>query len=122
MVSTSEMLEEVLLDIKKIEGVESLAISTRDGLLIASDTLSDLRDETFVAMSAIMLGAAEHASKEIGKDSPDRVIVESNSAKLIAKGSGNKAILITLASPDSQLGLILDGLEKGASRIKEILC
>ena len=122
MPDTINMLNKILDDTKKVGGVESAVIVSRDGLLIASNFLSsDARAETFAAMSATMLGAAETATTELGKGVPDRVIVESEHGKLIATGAGPKALLVVLTNPDAGLGLILVELEKSAGKIKKIL-
>ncbi len=122
MPDTINMLNKILDDTKKVGGVESAVIVSRDGLLIASNFLSSsARAETFAAMSATMLGAAETATTELGKGVPDRVIVESEHGKLIATGAGPKALLVVLTNPDAGLGLILVELEKSAGKIKKIL-
>jgi predicted regulator of Ras-like GTPase activity (Roadblock/LC7/MglB family) len=72
-------------------------------------------------MLATMLGAAETATTQLKKGVPNRVIVESDSGKLVVVGAGPKALLIVLTSPDTGLGLILLELEKSAKKLKEIL-
>jgi predicted regulator of Ras-like GTPase activity (Roadblock/LC7/MglB family) len=122
MTSMAEMLDKVLVDLKKVGGVEASVVASRDGLLIASNIQSfGTRAETFAAMSATMLGAAETATTELGKGVPDRVIVETEHGKLIATGAGSKALLIVLTDPDAGLGLILVELEKAAEKVKKIL-
>ncbi|MCE8423260.1 MAG: roadblock/LC7 domain-containing protein [Candidatus Methanoperedens sp.] len=119
--NTTEILEKVLFDIKNIGGVETSAIASRDGLLIYSNISHKSQAETFAAMSATMLGAAETATTELGKGIPDRIIVESKHGKLIATGAGQKALLIVMTEPDAGLGLILIEVEKASKKIKEIL-
>lgn len=121
MPDTINMLDKVLADTKRVGGVEASVIASRDGLLMASNIPSSSRAETFAAMSATMLGAAETATTELGKGIPDRVIVESEHGKLIATGAGPKALLIVLTDPNAGLGLILVELEKAAEKIKKIV-
>ncbi len=122
MASMVEMLDKVLVDLKKVGGVEASVVAKRDGLLIASNIQSyGSRAETFAAMSATMLAAAETATTELGKGVPDRVIVETEHGKLIATGAGSKALIIVLTNPDAGLGLILVELEKAAEKVKKIL-
>lgn len=122
MPDTINMLDRILADTKKVGGVEASVIASRDGLLMASNIpSSSARAETFAAMSATMLGAAETATTELGKGIPDRVIVESEHGKLIATGAGPKALLIVLTDPKAGLGLILVELEKAAEKIKKIV-
>jgi len=60
--TTIEMLEKILKEINNIGGVETSAIASRDGLLICSTITRKQHVETFVAMSATMIGAAETAN------------------------------------------------------------
>lgn len=121
MDSTLEALEKVLTDLKKVGGVEASAAASRDGLLMKAIMPIGQHAETLAAMSATMLGAAETATTELGKGIPERVIVESEHGKLIATGSGPKALLVVLTTPDADLGLILLELERVSKIIKELL-
>ena len=118
--ATTEILNKVLSDLMKTGGVESSVIASRDGLLMVS-CMQKGDDETFAAMSATMLGAAETASTKLEKGIPERVIVESKSGKLIAIGAGPKALVVVLTLPDVSLGLVLVELGKAADGIKKIL-
>jgi len=117
----AEVLKEILSDLKNIGGVEASAVASRDGLLISSNMTQKQHAETFCAMSATMLGAAETASTELGKGIPDRVIVESKRGKIIATGAGPKAILIVMTKPDASLGLVLIEAAKASEKINKVL-
>lgn len=121
IVSNNKMLEKILSDLKQMGGINASSIASRDGLLIVSDMDIKSHAETFAAMSATMLGAAENATAELGKGIPDRVIVESDHGKLVTMGAGPKALIVILTEPDAGLGLILVELEKAAEKIKKIL-
>ena len=121
MVALSERLDEVLKDLKNVDGIESAAIATRDGLLIAANTLSGTHPETFAAMSATMLEAAEIATSTLNNGSINRIIVESGDCRIVALGSGSKSFVAVLTSANSGIGLILVELENGSRRINEIL-
>ncbi len=116
-----EDLEMVLAQVKKAGGVEASAVVSRDGLLMASNLSSGVHGETFAAMSATMLGAAETAISELKKGVPDRVIVESKEGKVIASGAGPKALLVVMADADAGLGLILVEINKASEKIKALL-
>jgi predicted regulator of Ras-like GTPase activity (Roadblock/LC7/MglB family) len=120
--TTIEMLEKVLKDINNIGGVETSAVASRDGLLICSTIPRKQHAETFVAMSATMIGAAETATTELGKGIPERIIVETKSGKIIGTGAGTKALLLVMTKPDANLGLILIEMTKASDQIKNILC
>ena len=121
MATTKEMLDKVLSDFSKMGDIEASAIVSRDGLLMASNIPEGIHAETFAAMTATMLGAAETVVAELKKGVPDRVIVESKEAKLVATGAGAKALLVVMTAPAAGLGLILVELEKAAEKVKGLL-
>lgn len=121
MANLKDMLEEVLNDLKSAGDVEAGAVVSRDGLLIAADISQNVNSDSFAAMTATMLGAAETATSELRKGIPDRVIVEGENGKIIATGAGFKALLVTMTSPQANLGLILLEMGKASSKIKELL-
>ncbi len=115
------LIDEVLRELKTVGGIESSAVVTRDGLLVASDTSADVDSETFAAMSASMAGAAETAMVEVKGGAAARVIVESEKSKLIALGAGSKVLLVVLTKRDVPLGLILLKLNEAARKISGII-
>ena len=119
--TTIEMLEKILRDINTIGGVETSAVASRDGLLLCSTIPRKQHVETFVAMSATMIGAAETATTELGKGIPDRIIVETKAGRIIGTGAGPKALLLVMTKPDASLGLVLIEMKKASEHIKEIL-
>lgn len=121
MADTIELIEKVLADMKKVRGVEACAAVSRDGLLISAIMQNKKFAESFAAMSATMLGAAETATTELNKGVPDRVIVESKHGRLITAGAGPKALIVVLVDSNTGLGLVLLELEKSAEKLKELL-
>lgn len=119
--ATTEMLEKILHDINNTGGVEASAIASRDGLLICSTIPRKQHAETFVAMSATMIGAAETATTELGKGIPDRIIVESKHGRIIGTGAGSKALLLVMTRPEAGLGLVLIEMAKASELVKQVL-
>ncbi|MCW4009695.1 MAG: roadblock/LC7 domain-containing protein [Candidatus Bathyarchaeota archaeon] len=119
--STKSLIDEILRGLKSVGGVVASAVVTRDGLLVSSDTSPDVDAETFAAMSASMMGAAETAIIEVKGGNAGRVIVESNNSKMIALGAGPKVLLVVLASKEIQLGLILLKLNDAARKISSVV-
>lgn len=117
----TETLEKILNDLKNIGGIEASAIASRDGLLISTTISKKNHGETFVAMSATMLGAAETATSELGKGNPERIIVESKHGMIIVTGAGPKALLIVMTKPEASLGLILIEIAKSSEIVKQTL-
>lgn len=116
-----DLIGAALKQLKKVGGVDSSAVVTRDGLLIASDISDTVDAETFAAMTATMVGAAETAMNEVGAGIPDRVIVESKKSKIISIGAGEKALLIVMTESDASLGLILLKMRETSEKIVNVL-
>ena len=116
--SKKERLSGSLAALAGAGGIEGAAVITRDGLLIVSNLADNVDAETFAAMSAAMMGAAETAVSELGKEAPERVVIESRRTKLLCAGAGKEAILVVVARPDTNLGLVLVSLKKTAAKIE----
>jgi hypothetical protein len=116
--SKKDRLLKILKGLSSVGDVDGSAIVTRDGLLIASDLPRDVDSETFAAMSATMIGAAETAVGELKKGTVERVIAEGKEIKLITKGAGSSAVLVTMVKADANLGLVLVEMGKASESIK----
>ncbi len=119
--STKNLIDEVLRELKSVGGIQSSAVVTRDGLLVASDVSPDVDAETFVAMSASMVGSAETAVTEVKGGTAMRVIVESENSKLIALGAGPKVLLVVLTIREVPLGLVLLKIGEAARKISSLV-
>jgi predicted regulator of Ras-like GTPase activity (Roadblock/LC7/MglB family) len=119
--SVKSLIEEVLRDLKTTGSVESSAVVTRDGLLVASDTTADVDAETFAAMSASMVGSAETAILEMKGGNVARVIVETEHSKMISLGAGPRVLLVVLAKHDAPLGLVLLKMGDAARKISALV-
>jgi len=121
METTAELLEKMLTDLKRTRAVQSSAIVSREGLLMASDISGGVRAETFAAMSAAMLGAAESTTSELERGAPEQIIVKLKEAELIIMGAGPEALLTVVTNPGARLGLLLIEMKKAAGKIRELL-
>jgi len=119
--STKEKLVTLLKRLKEEGEVDSSAIITRDGLLVASDLSTGINKDSFAAMSAAVLGAAETAMLELSNDYVLGVISEFQGGKLITMGAGSKSILVALVRNDANLGLILIEMQKASKGIENLM-
>lgn len=119
--TTIEELESILGVLKNAGGVEASAVASRDGLLICSTIPKKQRAETFAAMAATMIGAAETAASELGKGIPERIIVESKNGKIIGMGAGDKAFLIVMTQNDAKVDAILNETVTASEKIRQVL-
>ncbi|UCE80597.1 MAG: roadblock/LC7 domain-containing protein [Methanobacteriota archaeon] len=93
-------IEETLGELKKTTpSVYEATVVSRSGMHIAGDSPKGVHLETFVAMSAILLGAAETATSEL-KDKLQFVLVELTRSRMMLTSAGSRALLVLTASDD----------------------
>ncbi|MGQ9588001.1 MAG: roadblock/LC7 domain-containing protein [Thermoplasmata archaeon] len=111
-------LEEVLDEIRSVPSVYEATIVSRSGMHIAGDAPKGVHLETFVAMSAILLGAAETATAEL-KDKLQHVSVELTRSKMILVSAGSRALLVVTASKDIDTVQLAAKAKEFAAKIEE---
>ncbi|MCD1295458.1 distant relative of homeotic protein bithoraxoid [Methanocella sp. CWC-04] len=122
--SMSERNNELKLVLSRLKGmgVESSAIVRRDGVMITAEmTLGEEQRETFAAMSAAMLGAAETAVSEMKQGIPRRIVLEIGGKKLIAQGAGPVVLLVALVGPKADVPRIYGEIDKAAIEVRKII-
>jgi predicted regulator of Ras-like GTPase activity (Roadblock/LC7/MglB family) len=88
-----ENLEEILTDIEKVQGVTDALLVSRSGMHIAGDVPKGAHTETFVAMSAILLGAAETATSEL-KEKLLHVNIKLDKSMIAISTISSRALLV----------------------------
>lgn len=111
----------ILNDLQKTGGISRSAIVSRDGLMIASDLGDGTDTETFAAMTAAMLGAAETSASELNLGELSSIIIDSSRGKVVSAGAGETAFVVVLSEPDANLGLIIISIGKVCSKIACLL-
>jgi len=86
--------------------------------MIAGRSASDVRAETFSAMSAIMFSAAETTRKDIIKEDMEKVmVVFSNSVVIISELSAN-LLVVAVASREIDEDKLMEHLDSIVDRSK----
>jgi len=111
-------LEEVLDEVRSIPSVYEVTVVSRSGMHIAGDAPKGVHLETFVAMSAILLGAAETATAEL-KDKLQYVVVELLRGKMVLMSAGPRALLVVTASKDMSTADLAGKLKDFAAKVDE---
>ncbi|MCK4718567.1 MAG: roadblock/LC7 domain-containing protein [Thermoplasmata archaeon] len=119
MVST-ETLEPYLDEIKKVGGVNAATIVSRSGMRVAGEVPSDTHMETFVAMSAIVLGASETAASEL-KETLKYVEIRSSKQKILLIGIGGKGILALTIAGDIEIAPLQRAISDIIGKLKKAL-
>lgn len=110
-------LEDVLDEIRSIPSVYEATVVSRSGMHIAGDAPKGVHLETFVAMSAILLGAAETATAEL-KEKLQSVSVELSRGRMVLVSAGSRALLVLTASKDISAADLAAKAKEFASRIE----
>jgi len=110
-------IEETLDELHKaLPSVYEATVVSRSGMHIAGDSPKGVHLETFVAMSAILLGAAETATSEL-KDKLQYVSVELTRSRLVLTSAGNRALLVLTASDEMSTEELAENAHKYADII-----
>ncbi|MDG6220505.1 MAG: roadblock/LC7 domain-containing protein [Candidatus Thermoplasmatota archaeon] len=117
---SSGSLDPHLSKIRKAEGIQAATVVSRSGMHVAGSTPEKVHMETFVAMSAIVVGAAETASSEL-KGDLKWVEIRTNTHTLVMTGLGKKAILAITANPEVKAEDLLSLLSDGIRAMKKVL-
>ena len=73
---------------------------TRDGLPLVSELPASVNTETFAAMTATMMGAADTAASQVTDQTARRIEVRYEGWLLCTYGAGPDVILVVLARDD----------------------
>lgn len=112
-------LKRNLKELRDSLGLESCAVVSRNGIPIAWELPPDIQVETFATLSATILGASEVIYSGLNKESPGKVIVESESGMLVVTGLDSKTLFVAVSSEfDNGVKLRID---EAAKKIKEVL-
>jgi predicted regulator of Ras-like GTPase activity (Roadblock/LC7/MglB family) len=111
-------LEQVLDEVRAIPSVYEATVVSRSGMHIAGDAPKGVHLETFVAMTAILLGAAETATAEL-KDKLQYVVVELTRGKMLLMSAGQRALLVVTSSKDISASDLSAKMKEFAGRIED---
>jgi len=109
-------IEKVLDEVRSIPSVYEATVVSRSGMHIAGDSPRGVHLETYVAMSAILLGAAETATAEM-KDRLQYVSVELSRGKMVLTSAGTRALLVVTSSHEIQTSDLANRLIAFGERI-----
>jgi predicted regulator of Ras-like GTPase activity (Roadblock/LC7/MglB family) len=119
IVDEAEELDRVLTSLQNISDIEGAAIVTRNGILVKSTLPQDIDGQKFAAMSASMVGASETVAA-LMRSFAKRIVIEIERGKILALGSGPKAILIVSVGERTDIEKLTQELEKHRKDIMKI--
>jgi predicted regulator of Ras-like GTPase activity (Roadblock/LC7/MglB family) len=113
-------LESLLKEVKNLDGVNDAVLVSRSGMYIAGSVPEGVFQDTFVAMFAILLGAAETATSEL-KDRIDTIVLNLEQSRIVVVNDGPKAIFVLRTRKDVDIPSVKNSLERMSRRVEELL-
>ena len=113
-------IEGILKELRAIPGVSDAVLVSRSGMHIAGSVPQGAHAETFVAMFAILLGAAETATSEL-KEKLDNVVIELEGSKILIINDGPKAIFVLRTGRSVDVETVRGEVMKSSKRVEEHL-
>jgi predicted regulator of Ras-like GTPase activity (Roadblock/LC7/MglB family) len=98
--------------------IKSVSIVSKTGLMIAGRSASEVRAETFSAMSAIMFSAAETTRKDIIKDDLEKVVVFFHGSMVIVVELSANLLIVAVVERNTDQDEILHRMESVVDRSK----
>ena len=113
-------IETILHEMEKAEGIEDAILVSRNGTYIAGTVPKGVHVETFAAMFAILLGAAENSTSEL-KEVLDTVVINLEASKMVIVHAGPKALMVLPMAKGAESTGIKHVFDKYVGRIEENL-
>jgi len=106
---------------QKIEGLESAALVSREGLIVSAILESGISEMHIAAMSAIILSTCERVLLELKKGELDICIIQGSLGKFIVMQAGLDYIIVGVLDEDARMDLAFVNMRSTTNRILDIL-
>jgi predicted regulator of Ras-like GTPase activity (Roadblock/LC7/MglB family) len=113
-------VEDILGELNSNPEIVTSVLVSRSGMHISGNAPNGVHLETFVAMSAILLGSAETAISDI-KGELDNILVEMDRSRIVISSAGNKALLVVVTNTKDNFPTLLDHIKKASGDIASSL-
>lgn len=114
------MIDRVLIELNKTEGIKGSMIVGKDGLVIATQLPGNIDAELVGAMASAAFGASERTISEIGMGNLEQAMIEGEHGKILMIDAG-EGILVVLTDEKVNLGLIRINMKRAAEKIKAMI-
>ncbi len=101
--------------------IESMALVSLDGLIMASALPEGMSEDRVSAMSAAMLSLGEQISREMGRGSLEQLYTKGNNGYVILVAVGTEAVLTSLIKTEAKLGILFLELRRTADDLARLL-
>lgn len=101
--------------------VESSAVVSVDGLIIASSLPAGIEEDRVSAMSAAMLSLGDRIAGELGRGLLDEVYIHGDQGYVLLVSIGAEAVLTVLAREKAKLGLVFLEMRRAAEDLGNLV-
>jgi len=105
----------------KIEGMQSSAIVSREGLIISAILDEGISEMHIAAMSAILLSTCERVLLELKKGELDICIIQGTDGKFIVMGCGADYIIVGVLDEDARMDIAFMNMRATVQRILDVV-
>jgi predicted regulator of Ras-like GTPase activity (Roadblock/LC7/MglB family) len=113
-------VENTLGDLSKTKGIDSVVLISRSGMHIAGKVPKGAHTETFSAMFAILLGAAETATSELS-EKLDHVVLNVEGSRMLVMNNGPKALFVLKLADQTNEDEVINEVTKCSEKLEELL-
>jgi predicted regulator of Ras-like GTPase activity (Roadblock/LC7/MglB family) len=114
------LVDDILGELNNNSEVVSSVVVSRSGMHIAGQAPDGVHLETFVAMSAILLGSAETAISEL-KGDLENILVELDRSRIVIESAGNKGLLVVVTNTKENFSPLSSKIKKAAGDLATAL-
>ena len=120
--SRTEQMIDCLKDLQvSTPDIESAAVVSVDGLIMASSLPAGVEEDRVAAMSAAMLSLGERIATELRRGILDQVYIRGENGHIVLISIGEEAVLTVLARKQAKLGLLFLDMKRTAQELSNIV-
>lgn len=121
MTDKQARLKAALDDLSSHPGVQGAVLVSRDGFCMMNRFDALPGADTFSAMSATLVGAAEAALAEVGDGAPTRIVVETKKGRMVAVGVSADMLLVAVTDGSLKLDGLVERVQRAAEDVGRLL-
>lgn len=121
MKDRQEKLDALLEGLAGEAGVLGASLVSRDGLAVRTVGSVEMNRETFSAMTATLVGAAEIALAELDGGAPRSIVCSTPRVRLVLVGATHDLLLVAYADGNAALDALVPRVEAAAGSVAAIV-
>ncbi len=104
----------------EVEGIQSVALVSREGLIVNSILEEDVSPMHIAAMSAIILSTCERVLMELKKGELDVCIIQGTDGKFIVMECGEDFIIVCVLEEDARMDIAFTKMRATVNKVLDL--